>query len=464
MRFSVCRLSRAIRRSIAPLAAAALLCPQTAAAQSTSGNLTGKVVDETFAVVPDVKITVMSVTTGFERHATTDSNGQFALIQLPAGLYVLTAEMPGFRTITVDDIEVRAGFSTEQTIELVPVGISESLNVHARMGAGTDANHIDITSATLRYSVDSRQIGTLPVWSTALGRNSLGVFPFLVPGVSPITPGGTADASVNRLGSQMAINGARSTSVSFNLDGGDNNDYELNRAAAPMPNPDAIQEFSIATNAYQADQGRGSGGIVDATIRSGTSQYHGGLRYFLINEALNSRGFFDPRTPLDKLHTYGFQLSGPMRPSRVFGGGGRTLLFADFEGTRYGFETTEAQNVPAAGERSGDFGSVPIFDPVNRVPFPGNKIPAAQRAARPSDLGTRQRERNLVFGGHSSGSRPVDFPTRIDRDIRFLERNLRVARDSHLFQQLCQSVHRRDQYAQLDASGVCSRGKWASSQ
>src|SRR5262245_51799924 len=195
-----------------------LLSPQSIfAVQSTSGNLTGRVIDELGAVVPDAKITVMSVATGFERHATTDSDGQFAIISLQAGQYVLTAEMPGFRTITVDDVEVRAGFASECNIELVPVGISETFNVIARSAAGSEANHIDITSASLKYSVHTRQILALPVWSTALGRNSLGVFPFLLPGVTPIGAGGIADGFLNRLGSQMAINGARSTSVSFNL-------------------------------------------------------------------------------------------------------------------------------------------------------------------------------------------------------------------------------------------------------
>ena len=347
-------------------------------AQSTTGNLTGTVLDETGAVVADAKITVMSTSTGYERLATTNAAGEFAIVLLQAGDYVLTVEMPGFRTITVEDIEVRAGFVSERTIKLMPVGVSEVFTVTAGSEASSDVNHIDITSATLKYSIQSRLLSALPVWSTSLGRNSLGVLPFLVPGVNPVSSVSIADASTNRLGSQMSINGARPTAISFNLDGGENNDYELNRAAGPMPNPDAVREFSVATNAYKADQGQSSGGIVDAAIRSGTNRFHGGVRHFLINEALNARGFFDLRAPLDKLNTFGAQLGGPIVLPHLFDGRGRTFFFADYEGTRYRFETTASQAVPSLAERSGDFGSRIIYDPVNRRYFEQNRIPAGR--------------------------------------------------------------------------------------
>ena len=349
-------------------------------AQVIWATLSGTVQDQTGAVVPDVRVTVLNSGTGLERQVTTDSNGSFVIAMLWAGEYALTVEMPGFRMLT-EDLILESGANRILTITLRPRDLSESITVQATgKSADIQSNHIDIGSATLKYSMTGRQVAALPVWSTALGRNGLAVFPFLVPGVSPTSATGSADALVNRLGSQMSVNGSRPSSINFNLEGGDNNDLEYNRASSPLPNPDVLQEFIVATNNYGAEQGRNSGGILDALIKSGGATYSGNASYYLMNEALNARGFFDSRVPIERLNTFGGQLGGPLVVPRLFHPAEKSLFFFDYERTRYTQErTSNPILVWTERERKGDFSqSVGLGrprDPLTGKPFPGDILP-----------------------------------------------------------------------------------------
>src|SRR5262249_50401551 len=153
-------------------------------------------------------------------------------------------------------------------------------NIHA---AGDDVAHdkmIDISDATIKSAIGERQVGSLPILTSTLGRNTLGVLPYTVPGVTPTVPFGSGQSDTNLRGNQMSINGSRPSSISFNLDGGDNNDHALNQASAPLPNPDALQQFTIVTTSYQADLGRSSGGVINALIKSGSNDLRGNARYF----------------------------------------------------------------------------------------------------------------------------------------------------------------------------------------
>lgn len=377
--FQIRLVAAAVCVSAVVLALGLLFRVPAAGFQVATASLSGTVVDESDAVVPNVKITVMNAGTALERRAVTDSDGYFVLHLLVPGTYVITAEMPGFRTVTVNDWLVEAGHNRPIEIVLYPGEVAETLDVVADSNATGTGNRIDITSASVRYSISNKQVVGLPVWTTSLGRNGLAVLPFLVPGVVPTATAGSADSSVNRLGGQMSINGSRPSSISFNLEGGDNNDNELNQAASPLPNPDVLQEFSIATNNYRADQGRSAGGIIDAVAKSGTNKLSGNLRYFAINEALNARGFFDSRVPQDRLNTFGGQIGGPIVLPKIFDGKRRSFFFLDYEGTRYSREQSVTFNVLTRRERLGDFNdprSVKPRDPETKKPFPGNVIPS----------------------------------------------------------------------------------------
>lgn|GEM_PF-814797 len=363
------------------LFAALVLCAivyQPALAQVTTANLSGMVIDENDAVVVGARITLLNTSTGFQRETTTNSNGYFIIPLLTPGNYTLIAEMPGFSAYTIDDISINASINSSVEIVMRPKPINEEVTIKASTSASIEANRIDITNAAVKYSVSNEQVISLPVLTTTLGRNTLGVLSFLIPGVSPSSAAGSAQADSNRRGNQMSINGSRSSSVSFNLEGGDNNDHEFSSSASPFPNPDALQEFTIVTSSYQADLGRSSGGIVNAVAKSGTTEIKGNARYFLINEAFNSRGFFDDTKPRDRVSTFGGQLGGPVRLPRVSG----AFFFFDYEGARASRETLSSILVPTRQERVGDFSRnpLPLTDPLDSrtMRFPNNRIPAGR--------------------------------------------------------------------------------------
>ncbi|MEW6209813.1 MAG: carboxypeptidase-like regulatory domain-containing protein, partial [Acidobacteriota bacterium] len=293
------------RRLLLAFILCALVCPLTVPAQVTTSNLSGTVMDERDAAVAGARITLLNTATGFQRETLTNSNGYFIISLLEPGNYTLIAETPGFSAYTVNDITINASINASVEIILRPKPIHEEVTIQASDSASIETNRIDITNAAVKYSVSNEQVISLPVLTTTLGRNTLGVLSFLIPGVMPSSPVGSAQADSNRRGNQMSINGSRSSSVAFNLEGGDNNDHEFSRSASPFPNPDALQEFTIVTSSYQADLGRSSGGIVNAVAKSGTTEIKGNLRYFLINEAFNARGFFDTDKPRDRVSTFG---------------------------------------------------------------------------------------------------------------------------------------------------------------
>jgi outer membrane receptor protein involved in Fe transport len=365
------------RRLLTVFILCALVCP-LAPAQVTTSNLSGTVIDERDAAVGGARITLLNTSTGFQRETRTNSNGYFILSLLEPGNYTLIAEMPGFSAYTIEDVTINASINSSVEIILRPKPVFEEVTVEAGDSASIETSRIDITNAAIKYSVSNEQVISLPVLTTTLGRNTLGVLSFLIPGVSPSSAVGSAQADTNRRGNQMSINGSRSSSVAFNLEGGDNNDHEFSRSASPFPNPDALQEFTIVTNSYQADLGRSSGGIINAVAKSGSSRLKGNLRYFLINEAFNARGFFDSAKPRDRVSTFGGQAGGPVKLPRV----ASAFFFFDYEGARASRETLSTILVPTSRERAGDFSLSPVrlSDPANILTgtFPNNIIPQSR--------------------------------------------------------------------------------------
>src|SRR5262245_22093703 len=294
---------------IVALAAGAGTFPATP--QSVAANVSGKVEDETGAAITQADISIVNPSTGLQRVAITDDRGYFLVPLLPVGTYALSAHMAGFGTVTIKDIQVHAGIDVSLTIRLKPKEVTETIDVVANgdtSGRGSRVSGLDTSDAATKYSVTNREVMSLPVFANELGRNTLQALPFLVPGVTPNTTlGGLSGLNV----AGIVVGGSRSSSVSFNIEGGDDNDDEYNQALAALPNPEALEEVTCTASNYQADLGRSAGGVINAAVKSGTNYLRGNVRYLGINDALNARGFFDPRTPRFRLNNFGGQLGGP---------------------------------------------------------------------------------------------------------------------------------------------------------
>ena len=107
------------------------------------------------------------------------------------------------------------------------------------------------------------------------------------------------------------MNGARSADTNFMFDGGNNMDelYSINQ---PFPFPDALQEFSIQTNNYNAEYGQNAGGVVNIVSKSGGEAFHGDLFEFVRNGMFNASNFFSSTVDPLKRNQFGGTFGGPV--------------------------------------------------------------------------------------------------------------------------------------------------------
>lgn len=326
----------------------------TAFAQST-GTIVGTVEDSSGAVVPGASVRVTGTATGLQTSTLTDDAGRFSFPRLPVGTYRLEASREGFRQFVSEGIHLDADQSRQAAIVLQVGQASESVTVAGAVGL------VETVGGTIKEVVDTRRIVDLPL----NGRNPLQL-QLLLPGV--VLSKGAPNLTQNGF---ISVNGARGNQNNYMLDGGDNND-PLTNSAAVVPNPDALEEFSVLTNNYSAEYGRNTGAVVNAITKSGTNQFHGSLFEFVRNDAFDARGFFSLVKPKLRRNQFGGTLGGPVRRDRTF-------FFFSYEGVRSRkADTFSSLVVPTALERQGDFSrsSRKPTDPATRQPFPGDRIPA----------------------------------------------------------------------------------------
>ncbi|HUQ94244.1 MAG TPA: carboxypeptidase regulatory-like domain-containing protein, partial [Bryobacteraceae bacterium] len=318
--------------------AALLTCAVRLMAQST-GAIVGVIQDKSGAIVPGASVTVTSELTGLKNTATADDAGRFRFPRLPVGSYRLEAVQQGFRQFVVEGIRLDSDQTRQADVSLEVGQVSESVNVSGAVAL------VETVGGTIKEIVDQRRMVDLPL----NGRNPLQL-QLLVAGAVPST--GTVSLGQN---TAISVNGARGIANNYMLDGGDNND-PLTNTASLLPNPDALEEFSILTNNYSAEYGRNSGAVVNAITRAGTNQWHGGLYEFLRNDAFDSRNFFALQKSKLRRSQFGATLGGPVTIPKLYQGRDRTFFFLSFEGVRdRKGDTFSSLVVPTALERSGDF-------------------------------------------------------------------------------------------------------------
>jgi hypothetical protein len=339
------------------LAAAAL----PIAAQTTTGALTGVVRDADGGVMPGVTVTATHDATNAVTTAVTNEVGLYELRGLPVGRYSVVAELRGFQNARNTDVVVRVNEVVRLDVALKVGAVTDTITVSGM------ATTVDTTSGTLKTIVDQERIENLPL----NGRNAAQLMT-LVAGVLPDRTDLTSGATYP--GTQpVSSSGARGNTTNYVLDGGSNNDHYTN-GPNPMPNPDALQEFSVQTNSFSAEYGRNVGAIVNAVTRAGTNQFHGlGFGYFR-HYKFNATNFFTPGVDDGlKRSQYGGTFGGPVVRNRTF-------FFASYQGTEQRRRpTTRSSLVPTTAMRNGDFSGIgrPLRNPLTGEPFPNNQIPTS---------------------------------------------------------------------------------------
>ncbi|HET6853028.1 MAG TPA: TonB-dependent receptor [Pyrinomonadaceae bacterium] len=277
----------------------------SAAAQTSTSRITGRVLDAKQASIPGASVTITNEATKVSQTQTTTEAGVYAFEALPVGDYTVTVEQPGFKKFlqTGNHLEVNNPLTVDVVLEIGQV--SEVVTVQG------GPEQLQTANATMGNVVEQKAIETLPL----NGRNPLTLL-LLEPGVVQRSFGGA--------GSGVHVNGARDRAYNVTIDG-----IEANESSVPNPvsnlyriNPDNVQEFKVTTNNATAEEGRNSGASISIATRSGTSEYHGTVFGFFRNDALNSNEWFanaqkTPK-PVIRMGQYGFELGGPIKKNKSF--------------------------------------------------------------------------------------------------------------------------------------------------
>ncbi len=336
--------------------------------------------DSSGAVVPGVKITLVQTSTQFEYRAETDAEGRYAVRALPIGVYKLTAEAQGFKTYEALNIPLQVNEHPRVDIQLEVGRVAESMEVAASVV------NVDTQTATLKSVVDERRIEQLPL----NGRDAVQLARLVV-GVQAYEGAGVTSDTTYPGVVPISVNGGRGNTVNYILDGAQNNDHYSN-APSPMPNPDALAEFSVQTNNFSAEFGRNSGGVVNAVTKSGTNELHGSAFGYLRHHSLNAGNFFAPArsdSPNEKQDDglkrgqFGATVGGPVFLPKFYDGRNKTFFFFSYQGTRIRRQpTSQFSQVYTNAERRGDFsGLLPdtvLRDPASNGYYPNNIIPLSQ--------------------------------------------------------------------------------------
>jgi hypothetical protein len=342
-----------------------LLLPGALLAQTTA-TIVGRVSDQSGAAVVAGTVTAQNTQTGYVREGTINGEGEYTIPSLPIGQYKITVRSQGFKEYTQTGITLQVGQNARVDVQLQVGSVTESVNVSA------EALTIDTESTTVGEVIDNRRIESIPL----NGRDVLDLMQ-LLPGVSdkaslPVT------ITFSRGGPSFSVSGGRTNSNSVDLDGSQLVGA-MGNVAQNLPSPDALQEFQMLTNTYDAEYGRASGGVIFAVTKSGINQFHGGLWEFLRNDALNARNYFNPAPsakPYLRQNQFGFSGGGPVLLPH-YSGKNRTFFFVSYQGLRISQETNDISTPPTAAQLAGNFsGQATIKDPTTGAPFQNNIIPS----------------------------------------------------------------------------------------
>jgi hypothetical protein len=285
-------------------------------AQFESGSVLGTIHDASGAAVPNATVVLENVKTGVTFQTTTGSNGSYEFVNERPATYKVRVTAPGFQTAEASSFDLQVNARQRVDLSLQVGQASETVTV-------TDAAELFETDTSSRGQVISpKAIVELP-----LNGRSYADLAALVPGVarSPLEnqTDSSRDASFN-------INGLRSEYNNFLLDGVDNNAYGTSNQGFSnqviQPNPDALSEFKVQTDNHSAEFGRAPGAVINASIKSGTNEFHGELSEFNRNTVFNATGFFRPvsgNLPFNQ-NQFGGALGGPIVKDKMF-------FFADYE-------------------------------------------------------------------------------------------------------------------------------------
>lgn len=362
-----------------------LMASVCAPAQDFRATLTGIVTDPSGAAVPDATVRAINITTNTAKEVKTTSIGNYSIPYLDPGTYNIEVTAGGFQKTLRHDIILRVADKVNLPVQLAVGQSVESITVSAEQAvietASADRGLVFDPLKTQQYPLNGRQTYAL-----------LGLTPGVIFTNEAFGPGGHSGQRGWDVTNSYKINGARPGQNLFLLNGAPISDN--NGTWQLAPNVEAVQEFKVMTNTYDASYGRFGGGVVNTTIKGGSNDWHGNVFDYFRNTVLDANRTENKQKntarPAHNQHQFGGVLGGPIRKDKDF-------VFGSFEGFREIQPASVISSVPAAGLADGqhftDYG-IKIYDPLTsrvctasdncrgsafiREPFPGNVIPPSR--------------------------------------------------------------------------------------
>jgi len=336
------------------------LALSTARAADVNGRIKGTVTDPAGAVVVKATVVATNTATGVKFVTTSQADGGYLFAQLPIGTYSIAVTATGFKTFSATGIVLNIDQEYVEPVKLSVGNASETIEVHA------DTVQVDTTDMQLSNIVDSSQMVELPLINRAFTNLEI-----TLPGVQPTD---------TRFPGTYSVSGAQAQQSEYLINGADTNDIALNDIVL-TPNLDAIDQFNLLDGPLNAEYDRNSGGIVSATIKQGTNQFHGDVFEFYRDTFLNTQNF------LQKTYSNG-ALTSTVSPfhQNIFGGtiGGPVLrnklhFFAAYQGTRESIpQNASPVQVYNSAMLGGNFSAdITGTGPNGATTFSTNPIPAS---------------------------------------------------------------------------------------
>ena len=281
----------------------------TSAAQGGTGVISGTLKDAQGGVLPGATLTLRNQASGVVRTVVTEADGTFRFPALGPGRFLLTAELSGFTTIQVPDIEMTIGLALIEDLTMQLQTVSETILVRG------EAPVVDTTKSEVSGVVTQQQIESLPINSRQYLSLAL-----LMPG--------TSMDSTRPFFATVNVGGSVTFNSTGNLvDGVINNFAEDGEPRQNLPE-DAVQEFKVSNVQYKAEFGLATGGIVQVVTKSGANILHGTAFEYFRDKSLNALGVFETEKPAFRRHQFGGSAGGPIVRDRMhyFGAVERTKV------------------------------------------------------------------------------------------------------------------------------------------
>src|SRR5579859_1053321 len=301
------------------LLAAVLPC-HNLSAQVDTGSVLGTVKDSSGAVAPRAKVSLTNVETGLTLSTVAGPDGNFVFTPVKIGTYSVAAELEGFRKTEQENVHVDVQQQVVVDLTLLPGQLTQTVEVTGAPPA------LQTQEASVGQVVGSRNVDNLPL----NGRN----FTFLAQLAAGVnTP--QADTRGNAASGAFSANGLRPAQNNYLLDGIDNNsdtvDFLNGTNYVVLPPVDAVEEFKVQTSDFSAEYGRSGAAVLNATIKSGTNEFHGAAWEFFRNDKLDAADYFEnaggvPKGAL-RQNQFGGAAGGPVIKNKIF-------IFGDYEGFR----------------------------------------------------------------------------------------------------------------------------------